>query len=161
MPPIQYWFTGTALATFIAVIAAVSTLGYGWYRAAITEMESTNNKIASTANKEKTEQAKRLLGEALASGGKLIENQKTKTDDQYEQEAKAWGETTHNFIGAAFGDGEASLFLDSSGYLFYGDSSKTSNVRNWIDGRMRRITELLRRADSLTVRSEFDPTKFK
>jgi hypothetical protein len=28
MPPIQYWFTGTALATFIAVIAAVSTLGY-------------------------------------------------------------------------------------------------------------------------------------
>jgi hypothetical protein len=66
MPPIQYWFTGTALATFIAVLAAISTLGYGWYRAAITELESTNNKIISAANKQKTEQAKRLLGETLA-----------------------------------------------------------------------------------------------
>lgn len=94
MPPIQYWFTGTALATFIAVLAAVSTLGYGWYRAAITEQESTNNKIASAENKEKTEQAKRLLGEALASGGRLIKEQKDKTDDQCEQEANAWGKKT-------------------------------------------------------------------
>jgi hypothetical protein len=39
MPPIQYWFTGTALATFIAFLAAVSTLGYGWYRAAITDAQ--------------------------------------------------------------------------------------------------------------------------
>jgi hypothetical protein len=53
MPPIQYWFTGTALATFIAFLAAVSTLGYGWYRAAITEMESTNNKFANAVNKQK------------------------------------------------------------------------------------------------------------
>jgi hypothetical protein len=161
MPPIQYWFTGTALATFIAVIAAVSTLGYGWYCAAITEMESTNIKIAGAANKQKTEQAKRLLGEALASGSKLIENQKDKTDDQYAQEADAWGEKVHTLIETAYGEGEALLFLDSSGYVFYGDGSKTSNVQNWIDGRMRRITELLRRTDALTVGSEFDPTKFK
>jgi hypothetical protein len=35
-------------------------------------MESTNNKFANAANKQKTEQAKRFLREALASGGKLI-----------------------------------------------------------------------------------------
>ena len=161
MPPIQYWFTGTALATFIAVLAAISTLGYGWYRAAITELESTNNKIISAANKQKTEQAKRLLGEALASGGKLIGSQGEKNDDQYEKEANAWGSKAHTLIDTAYGDGEALLFLDSSGYVFYGDGSNKSNVRNWIDGRMRRITELLRRSDSLAVRSEFDPTKFE
>jgi hypothetical protein len=161
MPSIQYWFTGTALATFIAVIAAVSTLGYGWYRAAITEMESTNNKIASATNKQKTEEAKRLLGEALASGGKLLGSEKEKTDDQYEQEANAWGKKAHALINTAYGDGEALLFLDSSGYTFYSDSSEKSKVRNWIDGRMRRITELLRRTDSLAVRSEFDPTEFE
>ena len=101
MPPIQYWFTGTALATFIAVIAAVSTLGYGWYRAAVTEMESTNNKTASATNKEKTEQAKRLLGEALASGGKLIGAQAGRNDDQCEQDAEAWARNAHNLIETA------------------------------------------------------------
>src|SRR5258707_292507 len=111
MPPIQYWFTGTALATFIAVLAAVSTLGYGWYRAAITEMESTNNKIASDANKKRTEEVKRLLGEALASGGKLIGAQAGKDDDQYEKEADAWGTKARSLIDNAYGDGEALLFL--------------------------------------------------
>jgi hypothetical protein len=129
MPPIQYWFTGTALATFIAFLAAVSTLGYGWYRAAITEMESTNNKFANAANKQKTEQAKRLLGEALASGGKLIGAQAGKNDDQCEQDAEAWGSKAHSLIDNAYGDGEALLFLDSSGYVFYGDGSKKSDVR--------------------------------
>jgi hypothetical protein len=161
MPPIQFWFTGTALATFIAFLAAVSTLGYGWYRAAITEMESTNNKITSAANKQKTEQAKRLLGEALASGGKLIGAQVGKNEDQCEQDAEAWAHNVHNLIETAYGAGEALLFLDNSGYVFYGDGSKKSQTKNWIDGRMRRITELLRRTDTLAVRSEFDPTKFE
>jgi hypothetical protein len=160
MPPIQYWFAGTALATFLAVIAAVSTLGYGWYRAAITEMESANNKIASEANKLKTEQTKRLLGEALASGGELIGAQAAKNDDQYEKDANEWGSKTHNLIENAYGDGEAALFLDSSGYVFYTDGSNKSKVGNWIDGRMRRLTELLRRTDTLAVKREFDPTKF-
>jgi hypothetical protein len=50
-------------------------------------MESTNNKIASEANKKKTEEVKRLLGEALASGGKLIGAQAGKNDDQCENDA--------------------------------------------------------------------------
>lgn len=67
------------------------------------------------------------------------------------------GQKNHTLIDTAYGDGEALLFLDSSGYVFYGDGSKKSNVQNWIDGRMRRITELLRRTDTLTVsRSDDD-----
>jgi len=64
-------------------------------------------------------------------------------------------------IAAAYGDGEAALFADSSGYVFYGDGSEKSRIRNWIDGRMRRISELLRRTDSLTVKDDFNPTQFE
>lgn len=91
----------------------------------------------------------------------MIVSQGDKNDDQNEKEANAWGRKAHYLIETAYGDGEASLFLDSSGYIFYGDGSNKSNMRNWIDGRMRRITELLRRTDSLAVRSEFDSTKFE
>lgn len=159
MPAASYWFTGTALAAFIAVLTSCGTLiavSYGWYRAALSEADSSTNKAVSAAGRK----AKQLLGEALSSGGKLIGQQSKKSDEEYEQAAETWGKKTHGLIVAAYGEGEASLFLDSSGYIFYGDSSKKSEVRNWIDGRMRRITELLRRTDVLAVQKEFDPSKF-
>jgi hypothetical protein len=154
LPPIQYWFTGTALATFLTLLAALSTLGYGWYRAAITELESTHSKIESAAQKAKNERVKALLGRALTTGTGLIEEQNEKDEDQAKRDAETWGKQTHDLIAAAYGDGEAQLFLDSSGYVFYGDGSEKSKIRNWIDGRMRRITELLRRTDSLTAKDE-------
>jgi hypothetical protein len=160
LPPIQYWFTGTALATFLALLGTLSTLGYGWYRAAITELESTHNKIESAAQKAKNERVKALLGRALAAGTGLIEAQDKKDEDRAKRDAETWATQTRNLIAAAYGDGEAALFLDSSGYVFYGDSSEKSKIRNWIDGRMRRITELLRRTDSLTAKDEFNPTQF-
>ena len=160
MPAVQYWFTGMALAAFIGVLTSISTclaVGYGWYRAAVSEAESTSNKAMSAAGRK----AKHLLGEALSSGGKLIGQQSEKSDEEYEQAAETWGRKAQNLIVAAYGEGEASLFMDSSGYTFYSDGSNKSKVRNWIDGRMRRITELLRRTDVLTVQGEFDPASFE
>jgi hypothetical protein len=157
MPPIQSWFTGTAIAAAIAFlggVVGVTSLGYGWYRAATVEMGTKNNK-------EKTDQVKRLLGETLAAGNKLIEAQQDTSDDQYEQDATAWVNKAHDLIAAAYGDGEGMLLMDSSGYIFYGDASRKSQVRNWVDGRLRRITELLRRTDTLAVRAEFDPKQFQ
>ena len=163
MPPVQYWFTGTALATFLALLGTLSTLGYGWYRAAITELESTHNKIEFAAQKAKNERVKALLGKALAAGANLIEEENKKAEDKAKQDAERWATQTHNLIAAAYGDGEAALFLDSSGYVFYqaaGENAEKSKIRNWVDGRMRRITELLRRTDLLTAKDEFDPTQF-
>jgi hypothetical protein len=87
----------------------------------------------------------------------------TLTDEQREQKASEWGTHTRDLITGAYGDGEGFLFLDSSGYTFFGDAGNPnkSRIRNWIDGRMRPIGELLRRIDSLTVRSDFDPAKFE
>jgi hypothetical protein len=72
----------------MAFIAAVSTLGYGRYREAITELESTNDELASAESKKNIESAKRLLCDALASGSKLIGTPPGKTDEQFEQDPK-------------------------------------------------------------------------
>jgi hypothetical protein len=160
LPPIQYWFTGTALATFLALLGTLSTLGYSWYRAAITELESSHNKVESAAQKAKKEHVKALLGKALAAGANLIEEQNKKDEGQAKQDAETWANQTYRLIAAAYGDGEAVLFSDSSGYVFYGDGSEKSKIRNLVDGRMRRITELLRRTDSLAAKDEFNSTEF-
>lgn len=160
MPPLQYWFTGAGLAAFLALLATTSTLGYGWYRAALTEMDSVKNKVASAEERARTTLVKGLLGKALTDGGNLVLQLPKMDETEAEKDAQTWGQKTHDLIDAAYGDGEAALFLDSSGYVFYGDSAK-SNIRNWIDGRMRRITALLPRTDTLAVRNEFDPAKFK
>lgn len=123
-------------------------------------MESAINKAASAEEKTKTARVKDLLGNEITSANTLLKELKDKDANQVEADAEGWGRKTHDLIGAAYGDGEAALFLDSSGYVFYGDGSDKSRIRNWIDGRMRRITELLRRADTLTVRKGFDPSKF-
>ena len=160
MPAFQYWFAGGAFAAFLALATTVPILGYAWYRAAVTERDSATQHADTAAQKLKASRVKDLLGKALAAGQTMFTDS-TLTDEQREQKASEWGTHTRDLITAAYGDGEAFLFLDSSGYTFYGDGSKKSTIRNWTDGRMRRIGELLRRIDSLTVRSDFDPAKFE
>ena len=121
MPPIQYWFTGAGLAAFLALLATISTLGYGWYRAAVTEMESVKNKAESAEERARTALVKDLLGKALANGGHLLQELNNKQEAEAEKDAEAWGQKTHDLITDAYGASEAALFLDSSGYVFYSD----------------------------------------
>jgi hypothetical protein len=109
-------------------------------------LESTQNKIESAAQKEKNERVKALLGITLTTGAGLIEELNKKDEDQAKRDAETWVKKTYGLIAAVYGDGEAQLFLDSSGYVYYGDGSEKSKIRNVIDGRMRRITELLARS---------------
>jgi len=161
LPPIQYWFTGQAVAAFVTLLGALLTLGYGWYRAANTEWDTAHSKIESATQKEKIDRVKALLGKALDTGAGLIGDLNKKDGDQAERDTDAWVKQARDLIAAAYGDGEAALFLDSSGYVFYGDGSQKSNIRNRLDGRMRRISGLLRRSDSLTVKNDFNPTLFE
>jgi hypothetical protein len=159
MPPFQYWFTGGAVAAFLAllttVVTASCTLGYAWYRAAVTELQTDQASQQKIVN----DRAKALLGSALGEGRDLyVDIGRNPPADQGEARANAWAQKAYDLIKAAYGEGEAELFKDDSGYVFF---SGNGAVRNWIDGRMRRITELLQRADSLTVKKDFDPSKFK
>jgi len=122
------------------------------------EMESAQIKSEFQAQKAKTELVKLLLGKALTSGSHLIAEQNNKDDEQAKKDAETWVTQSHNLISAAYGGGEAALFLNDSGYTFF---SSNGRIGNWIRGRMNRITELLPRADSLDVRADFDPAHFE
>jgi hypothetical protein len=156
VPPIQYWFTGSAIAAFIALVA----VGYGWYRAAVSEFELSNNKTQSAEQRVRTGLVKDRLGSAIAAGNDLLDGLPNQRDDfTAELVVEAWIHRTHDLINAAYGNGEAALFMDSSGYILHADGSTRSNLRKFVDGRMRRLSELVQRADGMTVREEFDPAR--
>jgi hypothetical protein len=165
MPAMQYWFTGGALAALLALITAAGTLGYGWYRAAVTEMEAASAKVASAEERRKTEKLKELFGKYLVTGGAILRGLQTQEDtlaahQAAHQAANEWAQKIHDLILGAYGEGEAVLFTNSSGYVFYGDGSEKSKLRNGIDGRLRRLSELPKRTDVLVPRKDFDPKMF-
>jgi hypothetical protein len=133
MPAMHYWFGGPALAAFIALIIGMMSLvalSYAWYQAAVAEFEKASSKAASEAQKENTKRIKELLGKALVSGSELMAQLEdknleqeardvlNKTVERIDKDAKQWGEKTRTMIAAAYGYGEAFLFLNDSGYTF-------------------------------------------
>jgi hypothetical protein len=75
-------------------------------------MESASSKSALAAQKLKADRAKGLLAKALVSGDKLIRSHKDTDEDQAKKDAAKWSQQTHDLIAAAYGEGEAALFLD-------------------------------------------------
>jgi hypothetical protein len=161
MPPLPYWFTGSGLASFLALLATLATLGYGWYRGAMTEYEAAKGAIETKENRARADKIKSLLVTALNNSDRILRSLDKDKVEQSTKDAEAWGSRTHDLLSHALGDGEAALFLSNSGYIFYGDGSEISQLRNWIDGRQRRLTELLGRSSSLLVKSDVDPSKFE
>jgi hypothetical protein len=166
MPPIQYWFTGSAIAALIAFAAAVLGTGYGWYRAAVSEQDSAAQNADAVAQKQKIIRAKDLLGRALIAGRAIQAGGENGalTDDQLEQQTREWATHTQTVISAAYGDGEAALFLSNAGYhaldVAGSHSEKAKTILIFLYHRLDRISALISRSDSLTVRSDFDPAKF-
>jgi hypothetical protein len=70
------------------------------------------------------------------------------------EEAVQWRDGARDYIAKAFGEGEAALFLSDSGYPVLGSSTK-GDMRNFINGRVRRLTELITRVDSLPIKDGF------
>jgi hypothetical protein len=161
MPQWQYWFTGTALASFLGLAAAVATLGLNWYRSAVQEAESAKHEIETQENRDRTEKIKSLLVAALYRSNDLLKAITPLNIAESDKATDEWGEHTRDLIRGAYGESEAALFLNNSGYTFYGDGSAASNMKNWVDGRQRRLTELLARASTLLVKKEFDAAKFE
>jgi hypothetical protein len=91
------------------------------------------------------ERIKTMLGEAHAAGEKVFKNND-------ETAAEEWVTSTHTLIKDAFGPGEAVLFLSNAGYTFF---SSPGQVRNWVDGRLRRLISLIQRCDGIPIRENF------
>ena len=158
MPSIIHWITGPAVGAGIAFIAGTATLGFAWYRAAVGQEEAAASKLSSVAAADRVRQVKSLLGKAGGSTGSIFNSDMNDAD--LTKAAEAWVNKTYKLIVAAYGDGEGALFMDNSGYTFFSNGSEKSKVRNWVDGRQRRLTELIPRTDHLPVRDDFDPKQF-
>jgi len=120
MPPIQFWFTGAALGSFLALIATVSSLGFAWYRAAATEQQIANSSAAADREKARLKLIRDNLQSFYVSGG-LILNRPLPRDipaaefDKYAAEVDSWVNETNTWIENTLGHAAAARFLDIGG----------------------------------------------
>jgi hypothetical protein len=104
---------------------------------------------------------KEILGATISEGEKLISDWQKADEKQLESNANAWATKADNFVLAAFGGGEQAVFRSDAGYQFYSDGSRLNEIRNWVDGRLRRLNDLLQRSTSIPLQREFDVGKFR
>jgi len=111
---------------------------------------------AALETRERRKVAKTIIGRALEDGQRLLTRNADGTLGEKEP-AEQWVATTWKFISAAFGPGEATLFLSDAGYVFY---SSDGRVGALVKGRLRRLAELLGRVDVLDIDKDFDPASW-
>jgi len=95
MPPLAYWFSGAALAAFIAFAGSIGLLGYSWYRAALTEMQSA----ATKSGRAKFQKARLMIP----------------TDEAAGVEATAWNEGVMKYVNDNLGPGYAARLNSGAG----------------------------------------------
>jgi hypothetical protein len=158
-PPFAYWFSGGALAAFAALLGTCLILLFAWYRATVREFDARQGRASVAIQRVNTDKIKILLGTQIATGERLIGTLYEYHFDEDKTRAEGWVTKTHDLITSAYGEGEAALFMSDSNYTFYIDARnpKVGELRSWIDGRLRRLTELLPRTDTLLPREDFDP----
>jgi len=100
--------------------------------------------------KDRKRAAKDALGAFMNEGNNLFRDSRER---DVETEALEWATRCRDLIRETFGSGEAALFLDDSGYTFYGG---TGRMRIFIDGRMRRLGELIPRVDQMDLRADIE-----
>lgn len=102
--------------------------------------------------KDRKRAAKDALGAFMDEGNNLARDC---TERDVETEALEWAMRCRDLIRETFGSGEAALFLDDSGYIFFSSGgSAGARVRNFIIGRTRRLGELLPRVDHMYLRAD-------
>jgi hypothetical protein len=92
----------------------------------------------------------------------LICRSTTADSAEFEKAAKEWADRARSLVGAAFGAGEAALFMDSAGYSFFHSTNRPNeHLRIFLNGRLRRLAELLQREKSLPLEEHFDPAAWQ
>jgi hypothetical protein len=114
------------------------------------DKETIKSLAVALESRERKRAVKDIIGTYMRTGNELL----SLDPPPHVSRAEPWIKATHQLINAAFGSGEAKLFLSDVGYTFY---SSDGEVRNWIKGRLRRLNELLVRVDTLDMDKDFDP----
>ena len=148
MPPIQFWFTGAALGSFLALIATVSSLGFAWYRAAATERQIANSTEASDREKARLKLIRDHLQAFYVSGG-LILNRPLAKDisaadfEHYVSEVNVWLSETSRWIESTLGHAAAARFLDVGGGFSFGWNRAVNEQHNTIINVLTKYRENL------------------
>jgi hypothetical protein len=124
----------------------------------LREVKENERLSAVLANQKKRVQLKSLLGKAIVSGEKLLQEADgdAANPESIEQEALFWADRTKKLISSAFGSGEAVLFLNNSGYPVFVSQNKLAQIRLFVDCRLKRLVELIPRADTLPIDEDFN-----
>jgi hypothetical protein len=99
-----------------------------------------------------SDQVKEMLGEAvmLASEISRLDRRDLVPD---------WIQFCPKLIETAFGAGESALFLSNTGYVFYGGGRNAA--RDILEGRLRRLSELIPRITGLHVNEQLNVEEWK
>jgi hypothetical protein len=120
-------------------ICVVSVIGC---YAALIWINSKQRTYTEESNKKKErEKLKSDIGQFLADAGRLYSLPDNPENDKL---IKDWILKVYNLLFNVLGMGEANLFVSDSGYVFY-VSDNTPKNETLLDGRMRRLTELVAR----------------
>jgi hypothetical protein len=126
----NFWFDTGAGVAIIGALLALGTL------------------VVMTVESHKVHVFASVLGDLNAEGQSLY------ADRSSDKAAiSAWGDRAVGIIESALGPAEAALFVSNSGYVFY--SGRSDQPRLWLDGRLRRLAELIARLDSVHVNLRF------
>jgi hypothetical protein len=112
------------------IVAFILSAGIVWWNE--HKMRIAAEKVADTRS------LKDLLGKALIEGERLL----GLPDD--EKQTIEWESYVSKLVRDSLGDGEAGLLTVNTGYTFY-VSQKTTPLHTRIEGRVLRLTDLIRR----------------
>jgi hypothetical protein len=123
----------------------------------LREVKENERLSAVLANQKRRVQLKSLLGSAIVSGEKLLRESDgdAVNPESIEQEVLFWADRTKKLISSAFGSGEGVLFLNSSGYPVLVSPNKLAQIRLFVDCRLKRLVELIPRAETLPIDEGF------
>jgi hypothetical protein len=161
---IDPWFTPQRRKQALLVFALAAFV-IGNFRAWNEERDARIVAKQMSTSRNRDEQTllaiKDILAKTIADGEKLLIDWQKADVTQFENNVMARGTKADNFVLAAFGSGEQALFESNAGYVFYGDGSRASVIHNSVDGRLRRLNDLVQRSGAVPVQRDFDPSKFR
>jgi hypothetical protein len=155
------WGNLPVLSRWWAVLPLLVLFAYGFLKALYERFEGMEERLETAKNRRAI---KDLLGDAIDRGRNLQRTIRKEGDEIVivtQQDVEDWVHDTHDLIEAAFDKGEARHFLNSEGYdpghNLPWREARHDPYKYYLEPRLKRLDELIVRANSLEINPDFDP----
>jgi|ERR1700722_3925292 len=158
---IGQYFKDSPRARVVLVAASVALIGLGVGASFYSQRQVVS---ASNAESEKRFAMKSVLHDAVNSGNSLEMKPRTQSQDAinaYETDFDSWSAKTAQLIEDAYGKSERDVFESYAGIgIMSAINMPTVEITSKFGARMQRINDLIRRADTTSMRPGFDPRNY-